>query len=545
MDTSTIPLNLKRNHKKSDYLKVFISPLKWCPAFGYLPSIADIKEAFKINDSIEETVQQCLGIIESARFNLGVYDTNMVEYARLPDPKELIFIYHEYPYTAVRKLFKHLDYLALKTAERFSPSFYDNIFIQLRYTIKNIPPKPIGRRTNRWEDELCSIVRNIRINSYRPKFLLQEVKKIIGDNLEIDYAQLLSLYAILEAWLILTSLLFKIDQKERHEKDRLKNIHDEFNFKMERDLIKSASLLISELKYLIDLNAEFWTNSTGGDTKKVSALIDAMSDDLYKHFNQYATDKTFKFKILPVGFGTTPFQQELKRHQTKNISGEFDYRLRTELATRASIFLPGLRDWVNIKSKRWIKIVGGNIEKNDALITSMNNDIELIIQQYTERYKDFKFTEIPETPQIDVMNELPYIKDNLTYAHDLLQLADYQKLSSEKLSLEESMSIKSEKQSEGGSHKKTDGIRAAQNEAIKKIKSTVGKEIIAYFEKNRAGKRNAMKVEANNKQYKVYYDPEKQKFVQFDVKNKTYQFNAEKSFLTNLTKVKKTLKIPE
>ena len=445
MVISKIPPKLKREHKKSDYLKAFISPLKWCPSFGYVPSIEDIRDNLKIDDATEETIQQCLGIIESARFNLGAYDTNMVKYARLPDPKELIFIYHEYPCAAVRKLFKHLDYLALRVAADYMPSFADRIFTQLNKTIKEIPPQSIGRKTNRWDDGLCYIVRDIKINSFLPEFLLREVKKITGDDIEISYAQLLSLYAILEAWLILTSLIFETYQKEKRENYRLKNIRGEFDFEMKRALAKSMKTLISELESWIYKSADFWTSSTGGDTKKVNVLIDAMSDDLYQHFDQYATEKTFKLKTLPVGLGATPFQQELKNRQTKNISSEFDYKLEIELAKRATIFLPRLRDWIKVKSKRWIKTAGGNIENADTLINSMNGDIELIIKRYTERNKDFKFDRISEATTIDIIDELSYIKENLIYAEQLLELSDRQFLLNEKQNIESELLGRKEK----------------------------------------------------------------------------------------------------
>lgn len=262
MDISKIPPKLKREHKKSDYLKAFISPLKWCPAFGYVPSIEDIRDNLKIDDATEETIQQCLGIIESARSNLGAYDTNMVKYARLPDPKELIFIYHEYPCAAVRKLFKHLDYLALRVAADYMPSFADRIFTQLSKPIKEIPPKPIGRMTNRWDDGLSYIVRQIRIDSFLPEFLLREVKKITGNDIEINYAQLLSLYAILEAWLILTSLVFKTYQKEMNELPYIKE-----------NLIYAEKLLeLSDMQFLLNEKQNIQTELLTVKEKKKAGM---------------------------------------------------------------------------------------------------------------------------------------------------------------------------------------------------------------------------------------------------------------------------------
>lgn len=192
---------------KREYEKVYETPLDWCPLFGYLPALEKThlinkKEAFLIAD-------KCLGFIQTTRLLLGVHDNQMAKYICLPDVKKLISPYNERENEskAIRFLFQNLDYLALKTSP--DPMVVDmcrNILV----TKQSIPYEPVGRVSNNQNNRFSVLAAIIRVDHHAiEEILLKEAQKITGETIALDLIKLYSLYAILEAWLILTALLFK------------------------------------------------------------------------------------------------------------------------------------------------------------------------------------------------------------------------------------------------------------------------------------------------------------------------------------------------
>lgn len=197
--------------EKLNYEKVYEAPLSWCPLFGYLPEIEEIH--FHENAPASKIAIECLSIIHNARDNFG-FDyrpSRLVKYAVLPELKTIfpeIDSDIKKEYETLRFLFQNLDYLALKTV-----SIYDHPFIieQLNHCgkIDAIPNKPIGRVSNLWNNCFSVMASDIRVVRILPEHLLEEAQKITGVAIKLNYVKLFSLYAILEAWLILTALFFK------------------------------------------------------------------------------------------------------------------------------------------------------------------------------------------------------------------------------------------------------------------------------------------------------------------------------------------------
>lgn len=263
----------KTSQQKHDYEKVYEHPLNWCPLFGSLP---EIKNTHLENDDVAyTTADKCLGIIESARFNLGVWDNYMVRNDRLPEVEKLpISIYHEYDEACkvVRRLFQNLDYLALKTSRNI---IHGHTYNDLFKNRNSLPGEPI-RNSNRYTPALTILVEDIEvIQAVRPE-LLDEAQKIIGEVFELKETHLYALYAILEAWLILTSLLF-------HNK-RSEDIDDFFLFKK---IYKAEKLLqysdvdresIEKQKFYKEKENRRHRSSIGGSKSKAKGIQYAIKE---------------------------------------------------------------------------------------------------------------------------------------------------------------------------------------------------------------------------------------------------------------------------
>ncbi|KAF0158826.1 MAG: hypothetical protein FD159_913 [Syntrophaceae bacterium] len=355
MDKSKIPARLKLRHEKTDYDKVYEHPLDWCPLFGDLPEIEETH--LNNNDLAESTARNCINIILAARWRLGAFDNYQVQYARLPDVKELLFIYHDYGEAckAVRILFQNLDYLALKTANHHIADTYYNLF---RSSIHDLKHGPI--RNTPYNTLASNLLENVDVLKAPGglESLLIYAEEITSYPFELKRHHLFALYAILEAWLVLTSLIF-------HNK---------------------------------------WTQE---DINGLSPFIDK--------------------------------------------------------------------------------------------------------------------------------------------AENLLKASEYFEWAEEKDQLTNEVAKSKQEKSSGGKHEKTAGFRVAQAKAIKQIKSTGGRKIVKYFEKNHTGEDKAMDISYEGKNYKVYYDLDLEKFIQRTLstkKHNTTKTNTEKQFLANLTEAKK-IKIPE
>jgi hypothetical protein len=222
--------------RKYNYEEVYEHPLTWCPLFGSLP---EIKNTHLENDDVAYTAaDKCLGIIESARLNLGVFDNYMVKDDCLPEVEKLpISIYHGYGEAckAIRLLFQNLDYLALKISQNNNHYNFYNILSKDR---GGLPSAPI-RESNRYMSGFGIVMENINILEAVPDNLLEEARKITKDYFELQFHHLYALFAILEVWLILTSLLF-------HNK-RSKDITELFLFKK---IYKAEKLLETSDYYL-------------------------------------------------------------------------------------------------------------------------------------------------------------------------------------------------------------------------------------------------------------------------------------------------------
>lgn len=207
MRKSILPARLKRRHEKhekADYDKVYEHPLDWCPLFGDLPEIEETH--LNNNDLAKSTARNCINIIHDARNFWGVFDDYHVQYARLPDVKELSFIYHGCGEVckAVRILFQNLDYLALKTANHHIADTYYNLF---RSSINDLKHGPI--RNTPYNTAASNLLENVDVLKAPLGFesLLIYAEKITTYPFELERHHLSALYAILEAWLILTSLI--------------------------------------------------------------------------------------------------------------------------------------------------------------------------------------------------------------------------------------------------------------------------------------------------------------------------------------------------
>ena len=216
--------NKSTKQSKIEYEKVFKSPLDWCPLFGYLPEA----EEYEVCDNkpVLYLIETCLDIINTCRDNFG-FDyrpkLHMKKYVRIPDIKILLphadndsinYIH------SLRRLFQNLDFLSLKSASLFDINEALVNAINISYkTIRieaTFPIRPIGRVSNLYNDALSVLAEDIRLDRafWRDSILVEEANKLTGDEAKIDIIKLISLYAILEAWLIVTRLLHEPKHEE-------------------------------------------------------------------------------------------------------------------------------------------------------------------------------------------------------------------------------------------------------------------------------------------------------------------------------------------
>lgn len=219
--------NTPAKNTKKDFEKVYENPLDWCPVFGYLPEVEEYEVCY--DKAVLNLIEACLNIINTCRDNFG-FDyrpkLHMKKYISIPDIKILL------PYAdndhinyihSLRRLFRNLDFLSLRAA---SLCEIDNALVNaINVSYKTIrietafPIKPIGRVSNLYNDALSVLAEDIRLDRafWRDSILVEEANKLTGDAAKIDIIELISLYAILEAWIIVTRLL----HKQKHEKGDL------------------------------------------------------------------------------------------------------------------------------------------------------------------------------------------------------------------------------------------------------------------------------------------------------------------------------------
>lgn len=202
---------------KCEYEKVYEAPLNWCPLFGYLPEIEE--SHFYNNKQAYKIATECHDIINSCREAFIDYCPawHMVKYVCVPELKIMfpeIDSDTKKEFETWRCLFKYLDYVALKaeycmyTAIPYTiiGNHYLHDLMAAGDDLKAIPDKPIGRVSNLYDNFYSVIALDVRVNEIVRDCLLSEAQKIIDETVKVDDLKLFSLYAILEAWLILTSL---------------------------------------------------------------------------------------------------------------------------------------------------------------------------------------------------------------------------------------------------------------------------------------------------------------------------------------------------
>ena len=260
---------------KSEYEKVYEHPLKWCPLSGYLPEREDID--IKWNNKNFGVISKCLEIIENSRnsfFDLGCYTQ---KYISLPDIESPVWPYKNriFEFKAIRLLFRNLDYLKLKAIYNFFSNEH------------GIPVKPIGRTSNRHKSFFGSCAEGVFMGSKsRLDSLLAEAQKITNKQIDYNYdaKRLYGLYIILEAWILLTSMLFN---PKRYESEKA---FSEINEKL--FYIQDLYLEASHFEILERQDAQKkWNeknNSSRGGSNKSNPISTAIQEILKK--NNRATD---------------------------------------------------------------------------------------------------------------------------------------------------------------------------------------------------------------------------------------------------------------
>lgn len=290
MRKSILPARLKRRHEKhekADYDKVYEHPLDWCPLFGDLPEIE--KTHLNNNKLAKSTARNCINIIHDARWYLGVFDDYHVQYARLPNVKELLFIYHGYGEAckAVRILFQNLDYLALKTANSHIVDTYYNLF---RSSINDLKPGPI--RNTPYNTLASNLLENVDVLKAPLGFesLLIYAEKITTYPFELERHHLSALYAILEAWLVLTSLIIH----NKWTQEDIKGLSP-FIDKAEKLLKASYSLALSDENIKLN-NKDLLRNAK--QSTRVKSRHEKEAAELQKRNEQWISDAKDKCKKL-------------------------------------------------------------------------------------------------------------------------------------------------------------------------------------------------------------------------------------------------------
>lgn len=115
-------------------------------------------------------------------------------------------------------------------------------------------------------------------------------------------------------------------------------------------------------------------------------------------------------------------EQELKNLKLKNERETFNFekdkglyvpkeQLEIELATRAGIFLAGLKHWIQSKAADWIDLVGGDTRKVGEIIHQMTSDLDDHINQYAGQAAEYDVIIEPEkTTEPEAKNIQPPIK---------------------------------------------------------------------------------------------------------------------------------------
>jgi len=210
-------------HLIREYKKVYEYPLNWCPLWGYVPDFEETN--LPKEKDISEIWNDCVSIIEIVRyFDFDIELPNMQKYIALPnlDKIKLPVVFGDElddilktryrerrsEHEAIRRVFQNLDYIKLKTS--YSPHIM-NLIKKVSVDENGTPQQQIGRANNKKQDALSIAAGQIHINDegigdYDE--LLKEAQKIAGDSVVLNYQKYFSLSAILEAWLVLTSLLY-------------------------------------------------------------------------------------------------------------------------------------------------------------------------------------------------------------------------------------------------------------------------------------------------------------------------------------------------
>jgi hypothetical protein len=220
--------NKTNKRLRDEYEKVFESPLDWCPVFGYVPCIEEYRTC---NDrEVLEIIEDCIGLIHSCRegFLLDYSPSFHVrKYVCLPEIETILPRADNDDITffrSLRNLFRNLDFLLLRTASLCNNPVLSAMNINsIHKTIKietDFPKRPIGRVSNHYDNWSSVTARDIRLDRvfWRDSFLVQEANKFWEDSVGLDNIMLLSLYSILEAWLVLTGLFYF---KSKPDKDNL------------------------------------------------------------------------------------------------------------------------------------------------------------------------------------------------------------------------------------------------------------------------------------------------------------------------------------
>lgn len=209
-----------------DYETLYNRPLEWCPLFGCIPEIEKSK------------------LIEDSHFyDLGILCRNIITEAR----DDLLFRLFENISDPVYRHYSKFD--TLKTTNKFLPKinkrirhkneqgvdvyFFDEceavrtVFRRLDYIVlinsdmaKLINgagrPDAVGRKSHLFEActfSHCAADKTI-ITRETYENILSEAQNVIGRRLVLHMGTVLRLFAILEAWLVFTAILFEPNENE-------------------------------------------------------------------------------------------------------------------------------------------------------------------------------------------------------------------------------------------------------------------------------------------------------------------------------------------
>lgn len=236
---------------REDFEKVYENPLDWCPIFGYIPEIENTHLAKNV-EPFEIGILCKKNITEARLFLLGPLNIPEIYHhaeSNVALPKIKSSIWPSIECKTIRNLFQNLDYLALWTSN-------NEYIINLRScgVINEFSPtqKPIGRTSNLDINvtPLSCAASKINLNNediHVHKNLLFEAQKITGRNIDLSLEILFALFAILESWIALTSLLQK---PETHQQKRR-------IFEMQQKAQCGTDLLNKAYYYALEEQAKF------------------------------------------------------------------------------------------------------------------------------------------------------------------------------------------------------------------------------------------------------------------------------------------------